>query len=124
LFFLSSLFQDEFSAVFSDRVPPPASKEFREKEIKDDTIKEESECMAADDGEAVKHTVCLAQENAFYADMEFVWRREMLSMSDMQSVRMSGGSPADQVIFPSAHDGPPADVRRTNSGRARGCPLV
>jgi hypothetical protein len=29
---------------------------------------------------------------------------------------MAAGPPADQVIFPSGHDGPLVDVRRTTSG--------
>jgi hypothetical protein len=39
-------------------------------------------------------------------------------------VQVSGGSPADQVIFPSSHDGPSADVHRSTSGHSRRWPAT
>ncbi len=39
----SRLLQSEFSAMFSDRVPPPASKAFLEKEVEEKTIRVESD---------------------------------------------------------------------------------
>ena len=38
---LSSFLQDEFSALFNDRAPPPASKKFLEEEVPDKTIRDE-----------------------------------------------------------------------------------
>ena len=37
----SSFFQDEFSALFNDRAPPPASKKFLEEEVPDKIVREE-----------------------------------------------------------------------------------
>jgi hypothetical protein len=50
------------------------------------------------------------------------WRTSAHGPVDIR--QWSGGSPADQVIFPFAHDGPPVDIRRTTSGRPHGCPPV